>query len=87
MDTVIKVKNLSHSYGKKKALDDVTFEIKKGRVFGLVGENGAGKTTLIKHLPGSLSPDQGQVTISGTEPARYPASNLPRNTYLSEALA
>ncbi len=84
MDTVIKVNHLSHSYGRKLALDNVTFDVKKGRVFGLVGENGAGKTTLIKHLLGSLCPDEGKVTLFGAEPSRDPASVLSRIGYLSE---
>ncbi|MFP6583892.1 MAG: ABC transporter ATP-binding protein [Candidatus Hydrogenedentota bacterium] len=84
MDSVIKVDHLSHRYGKKIALDDVSFEVPKGRVFGLVGENGAGKTTLIKHLLGSLCPDEGKVTVFNTEPTRDPASVLARIGYLSE---
>lgn len=84
MDTVIKVNHVSHSYGRKLALDGVDFEVKKGRVFGLVGENGAGKTTLIKHLLGSLCPDEGKVTLFGTEPTQDPATVLERIGYLSE---
>ena len=84
MDPVIKVSGLSHSYGRKLALDDVSFEIGQGRVFGLVGENGAGKTTLIKHLLGSLSPDRGNVTVFGITPTRNPPAVLSRIGYLSE---
>lgn len=84
MDSIIKINQVSHSYGKKLALDKVSFEVKKGRVFGLVGENGAGKTTLIKHLLGSLCPDEGEVTLFGSEPSRDPAAVLSRIGYLSE---
>ncbi|PCJ59091.1 MAG: ABC transporter ATP-binding protein [Candidatus Hydrogenedentota bacterium] len=84
MESVIKVSHVSHNYGKKCALDDVSFEVQKGRVFGLVGENGAGKTTLIKHLLGSLCPDQGEITLFGSEPSRDPAGVLARIGYLSE---
>jgi ABC-2 type transport system ATP-binding protein len=84
VDSIIKVNHLSHSYGRKLALDNVTFEVPKGRVFGLVGENGAGKTTLIKHLLGSLCPDEGKVTLFGAEPSRDPATVLQRIGYLSE---
>ena len=72
MDSVIKVEGLSHNYGKKQALDNVSFEIAKGRVFGLVGENGAGKTTLIKHILGSLCPDSGSISVFGEEPTKNP---------------
>jgi ABC-2 type transport system ATP-binding protein len=84
MDPVIQVSGLSHNYGRKLALDEVSFEIGEGRVFGLVGENGAGKTTLIKHLLGSLSPDKGKVTVFGIEPPRNPPAVLSRIGYLSE---
>jgi ABC-2 type transport system ATP-binding protein len=84
VETIIQVNQISHSYGKKKALDNVSFEVKKGRVFGLVGENGAGKTTLIKHLLGSLCPDEGTVTLFGKEPTSDPAYTLEKIGYLSE---
>lgn len=84
MDSIIKIENLSHRYGRKLALDDISLEIPRGRVFGLVGENGAGKTTLIKHLLGSLCPDEGKVTVFGIEPTRDPTAVLSRIGYLSE---
>ena len=84
MESVIKVDRLSHNYGKKQALDGVSFEIAKGRVFGLVGENGAGKTTLIKHILGSLCPDNGKITVFGIEPTKNPPAVLSRIGYLSE---
>lgn len=53
-DNAINIGSLSRTFGKKQALQDVTFSVPKGSVFGLVGENGAGKTTLLKHVPGLL---------------------------------
>ncbi|MBI2421908.1 MAG: ABC transporter ATP-binding protein [Candidatus Hydrogenedentes bacterium] len=84
MEPQIIIEGLSHRYGRKLALDNVSFEIPQGRVFGLVGENGAGKTTLIKHLLGALCPAQGKVTVFGVEPTRNPAAVLSRLGYLSE---
>lgn len=84
MERVIEVDHVSHWYGRKPALDNVSFEVHRGRVFGLVGENGAGKTTLIKHLLGSLSPDGGCVRVFGIEPKRNPPAVLARVGYLSE---
>lgn len=84
MDPVISVRHLSHRYGRKLALDDVSFDVPRGRVFGLVGENGAGKTTLMKHLLGALCPDEGDVRVLGVEPTRNPVAVLSRIGYLSE---
>jgi len=64
---MIKITNLTKSYGKKKALDDLSLEIKKGSVFGLLGVNGAGKTTLLSILNGLISQDSGIVEIFGLD--------------------
>ena len=47
MDTVLSIKNLSKHYGKIKAIDDVTLEVKRGDVYGILGPNGSGKTTTL----------------------------------------
>jgi len=60
---MIKVENLSKSFGSVKAVDDTSFEIKKGEVVGFLGPNGAGKTTTMRMLTGFLSPDKGQIYI------------------------
>ncbi len=83
-DHIVSVKNLTHLYGKKRALDGVTLHAQRGRVFGLVGENGAGKTTLMKHLLGALTPDSGEVRVLGHDPTRNPPAVLSRIGYLSE---
>lgn len=83
-ENIISVNRLTHRFGKKVALEDVSFEINRGSVFGLVGENGAGKTTLMKHLLGSLCPDDGEVRVFGFDPARNPPAVLSRVGYLSE---
>lgn len=62
---IIEVKNVCKSFGKTKAVNDVSFEINKGRIFGLLGPNGAGKTTTIRMINYILSPDTGEVTING----------------------
>ena len=83
-DAVITVKNLTCRFGKKTALDDVSLEVTRGRVFGLMGENGAGKTTLIKHLLGALTPTAGDVQVFGMDPTRNPPAVLSQIGYLSE---
>ena len=59
----IKANGLGHFYGDFQALKDVTFEIEKGTVVGLVGPNGAGKSTTMKILTGCLVPSLGTATI------------------------
>ena len=65
MSTLVECKSLSHSYGKKKALDDINLTICSGRIVGLFGPNGSGKTTLIKILTGMIHDESGSVVICG----------------------
>ncbi|MDO5712921.1 MAG: ABC transporter ATP-binding protein [Tissierellia bacterium] len=61
----IKVENLSKVYGKKKALDGLTFTLEEGKFYGLLGKNGAGKTTFMKTLNGQILPSSGNIYING----------------------
>jgi ABC-2 type transport system ATP-binding protein len=83
-DVPVVVKGLSRRFGRKLALDDVSVEVPKGKVFGLVGENGAGKTTLIKHILGLLVPTTGSARVFGMDPVAEPERVLARIGYLSE---
>ena len=83
-DNVIAVQNLTRKFQKKIAVDDVTLDVPRGIVFGLVGENGAGKTTLIKHILGLLKAHTGSVEVFGLNPVRDPVGVLGRIGYLSE---
>lgn len=69
MTSVVSARNVSKSYGAVKAVDDVSFEIEKGRIMGLIGPNGAGKTTLLKALLG-LTDCQGSLSVLGLDPFR-----------------
>lgn len=82
----IQVRNLTCCFGRTCALDDVSLEVPRGGVFGLVGENGAGKTTLIKHILGLYRPETGTVRLLGCDPAAEPVDVLSRVGYLSEFL-
>ena len=62
---IIQAKNLSKDFGNFKAVDDISFEVKKGEIFGLLGPNGAGKTTTIRMLTGILKPTMGEAHIGG----------------------
>ena len=60
----IEVNNISKFYGSQKALDSVSFSIKKGEIVGFLGPNGAGKSTLMKILTGYLEPDSGEAAVN-----------------------
>ena len=64
---VIQVKNLSKSYGKVKAVIDISFDVKKGEIFGFLGPNGAGKTSTLSILEGLHKADSGKVSILGMD--------------------
>ena len=64
-DVVIKVVNLKKSYGEVKAVDGISFEIRKGEIFSLLGPNGAGKTTTMEILEGLRRPDSGEIHYFG----------------------
>lgn len=66
----IEVKNLSKSYGTLKALDKVTFDVRRGEIFGYIGPDGAGKTTLFKILVTLLNADEGSARVDGLDVAK-----------------
>jgi ABC-2 type transport system ATP-binding protein len=68
MEEIIKIENLSKSYGNLKAVDDFSFSVKKGTVFGLLGANGAGKSTTIECVLGTKKADSGVVSVLGMNP-------------------
>jgi len=61
----IKIQSITKSYGAQKAVNNISFEIKKGEIVGFIGPNGAGKSTTMKILTGFLSPDSGEAFING----------------------
>ena len=64
---IINVENITKSFGKTTAVNDVSFNVEKGRIFGLLGPNGAGKTTTIRMINNILAPDTGSITINGIQ--------------------
>ena len=72
MDTVISIEHLRKSYGDTVAVEDVSFSVARGEVFGLLGPNGAGKTTTVECLQGLRSRDGGQIEVLGFDPSRHP---------------
>lgn len=64
-DTILSVKNLSKTYGTKTVLENVSFEVKRGRIYGFIGENGAGKTTAIRAVTGLSPAGEGTIELFG----------------------
>ncbi|MGN1318994.1 MAG: ABC transporter ATP-binding protein [Lachnospirales bacterium] len=82
---MIKVNNLTKTFGNFTALDNMSLNVKKGSVYGLVGPNGAGKTTFIKNLMGVYKPDSGEILVDGE--AVYENCNLKQRIfYISDDL-
>lgn len=84
---LLKCINLCKNYGQIKALDNVNFTIRKGRIVGLLGTNGSGKTTLIKIINELLVPSSGEILINGNKPgveSKKIISYLPERTYLPD---
>ena len=63
---MLNIKNLTKTYGEKKAVDDLTLHIAPGEIYGFIGHNGAGKTTTLKSVAGILRFDAGEIRIDGT---------------------
>lgn len=65
-ETVLKATGITKKYGAAKALDKVSIEIKRGMIYGLIGENGAGKSTFMRTIMGLISIDEGSIELFGT---------------------
>ena len=61
---MLKVNNVSKYYGSFLAVDNLSFEVKEGEIFGLLGVNGAGKTTTFRMIVGLLEPDEGTIKLN-----------------------
>ncbi len=80
-DTVLEIKGLTKNYGPRTVVNDVSFDVRRGEIFGFLGPNGSGKTTTIRICLGIIRPNQGRVKILGAEPER---NVLKRVGYLPE---
>ena len=81
---MIRIKGVSKYYGDKKALNNVSFEVKKGEIFAFIGHNGAGKTTLIKSICGILDFEEGDILIDGKSIKREPINCKKEMAYVSD---
>ena len=80
---MIQVQNLTHRYGDRIALSNISFEVKKGEVFGLLGPNGGGKSTLFRILSTMMVPTDGRAVIAGHDVERDPAADVAATSALS----
>ena len=83
MANVISAKNVNKSYGDFKALNDVNFELEKGRILGLIGPNGAGKTTLLKAVLG-LTNYSGDLKVLGLDPHKQRDELMQRVCFVAD---
>ena len=84
--TVITAQGLTKLYGNASAVDRISFDIRKGEVFGLLGPNGAGKTTTILMLLGLTDISAGKISVLGFDPARAPLQVKRRVGYLPDSV-
>lgn len=97
-DPVVQVTGFRKTYGAFVAVDGISFEVRRGEIFGLLGPNGAGKTSTLESLEGLRAPDAGQLSIMGVDPTREPrklaavigvqlqTSSLPESIRVDEAM-
>lgn len=84
MNYALEVQALSKAYGKKQAVNGVSFQIAEGEVFGLMGMNGAGKTTILRMLATLLKPDSGDALIAGHSIKTHPEQVRANICYLPD---
>ena len=81
---MIRIKGVSKYYGAKKALDNVSFDVKQGEIFAFIGHNGAGKTTLIKSICGILGFEEGEILIDGKSIKDEPLACKKKMAYIPD---
>ena len=84
MNWAIEVKDLTKKFGDFVAVDHISFNVKKGEIFGFLGANGAGKTTAMKMLIGISIPTSGTATVAGFDLIRYPDKIKQNIGYMSQ---
>lgn len=86
-DVLVTVKNLKKYFGQIKAVDDISFEVRRGDILGFMGPNGAGKSTAMKMITCFLEQDEGEITVCGHETLKEPLAVRQKIGYLPESAA
>ncbi len=81
---MLRIENLTKTYGEKKAVDQLTLEIKAGEIYGFIGHNGAGKTTTLKACCGILNFEEGDIYIDGISVRENPIACKQRIAYIPD---
>ncbi len=76
--TTLQIRDLTKRFGGLTAVNNMSFEVKKGEIVGMLGPNGSGKTTLLNLISGAISPSGGSVRLDGLEIAKLPAHKISR---------
>ena len=79
---ILEVRNLKKYYATQKAVDDISFSVDEGSIFGLLGPNGAGKTTLLRMVTGIFFQDDGEILLDGKQ--FDPVNDVTRIGYMPE---
>ena len=81
---MLKIENVTKTYGEKKAVDNLSLHIHAGEIYGFIGHNGAGKTTTIKACCGILQFDEGEIYIDGTSIRKEPMKGKQKLAYIPD---
>ena len=81
---MLRIKNLSKSYGEKKAVDNVSLHIQPGEIYGFIGHNGAGKTTTLKACCGILGFEEGEIFVDGVSMKQNPLECKQKIAYIPD---
>ena len=71
-NSIIELNNISLSYGNRLILDNLSFKINEGQIFGMLGPNGVGKSTIFNLITGLIKPNSGKIKINGYDVTDYP---------------
>jgi ABC-2 type transport system ATP-binding protein len=83
---VIRIRNLTKTYGTRVAVDDISFDVEKGEIVGFLGPNGAGKTTTMRMITGYLMPTSGEVSVAGLDMRTYSLEGRRHIGYMPEVV-